>query len=176
LIEGVNEWLEAGESMGKWLSSMRWVEGSLPEDYEPPDVLVMVTARESDALEHVHMLLSAQCSHKLADAIGELLLRIRERQDIPVEIHEGIPEKTPSTATWACSSLRIHHQVMPLRPASSPGQANASGIDPWSCSHSHRTRPGEPRSGKMIRPRNGRSIVELTKAPPGYPSLSSPGE
>jgi|SRR5919204_1665546 hypothetical protein len=84
---------EEGERLA---GGLRWVEGSLPEDYEPPDVLVTVTARESDALEHVHMLLSGQRRHKLADAIGELLLRIRERQDIPVEIHEGIPEKTPS--------------------------------------------------------------------------------
>ena len=84
---------EEGERLA---GGLRWVEGSLPEDYEPPHVLVSVTARESDALEHVHMLLCGQRRHKLADAIGELLLRIRERQDIPVEIHEGIPEKTPS--------------------------------------------------------------------------------
>jgi hypothetical protein len=59
-------------------------------------VLVSVTARESDAPKHVHMLLCGQRRHKLADAFGELRLRFRERQDIPAEIHEGIPDKTPS--------------------------------------------------------------------------------
>lgn len=76
-----------------------WIDASVPDDEEVPDVLVGVTARESDALEHLHLLLLGQRRYKLADAVGELLLRIRERQAEalpPAEIREGIPAKTPS--------------------------------------------------------------------------------
>lgn len=76
-----------------------WIDASVPDDEEVPDVLVGVTALESDVLEHLHLLLWGQRRYKLADAIGELLLRIRERQAEampPAEIKEGVPPKTPS--------------------------------------------------------------------------------